>query len=237
VKTVRYQRHVACETCSGSGAKPGTRPETCRYCNGHGRVIQQTGVFSLQTTCPACHGHGQVIREACGGCHGSGYVEKTVTRKVEIPAGVDDRSRLRLPGEGEPSPNGGPPGDCYCFIHIKEHPLFQRRGQDLFCEAPITYTQAVLGATIDVPSLDGCKEVRSPAGTQSGEVFTLKGQGMPDPRRHGRGHLLVQVTVEVPRTLTAEHEAALRHLAEIEKSHVSPTRRGFFDKLKEFLGK
>ena len=237
VKTVRYQRHVACETCNGSGAKPGTRPETCRYCNGHGRVIQQTGVFSLQTTCPACHGHGQVIREACGGCHGSGYVEKTVTRKVDIPAGVDDRSRLRLPGEGEPSPNGGPPGDCYCFIHIKEHPLFQRRGQDLFCEAPITYTQAVLGATIDVPSLDGCKEVRIPAGTQSGEVFTLKGQGMPDPRRHGRGHLLVQVTVEVPRTLTAEHEAALRHLAEIEKSHVSSTRKGFFDKLKEFLGK
>ncbi len=237
VKTVRFARHAACETCGGSGAKPGTRPETCRYCNGHGRVIQQTGVFSLQTTCPACHGHGQVIREACGGCHGSGYIEKTVTRKVDIPAGVDDRSRLRLPGEGEPSPNGGPPGDCYCFIHVKEHPLFQRRGQDLFCEAPISYTQAALGATIDVPSLDGCKELRIPAGTQSGEVFTLKGQGMPDPRRHGRGHLLVQVVIEVPQTLTAEHEAALRHLAEIENTHVSPTRKGFFDKLKEFLGK
>jgi len=237
VKTVRFAHHAACETCGGSGAKPGTHPETCRYCGGHGRVVQQTGVFSLQTTCPACHGHGQVIREACGGCRGSGYVEKTVTRKVDVPAGVDDRSRLRLQGEGEPSPNGGPPGDCYCFIHVKEHPLFQRRGQDLFCEAPISYTQAALGATIDVPSLDGCKELRIPPGTPSGEVFTLKGQGMPDPRHHGRGHLLVQVNVEVPRTLSSEHEAALRHLAEIEKTHVSPARKSFFGKLKEYLGK
>lgn len=237
VKTVRFSRHVACETCNGSGAKPGTRPETCSYCGGHGRVIQQTGVFSLQTTCPACHGHGQVIREACGGCRGAGYVEKMITRKVDVPAGVDDRSRLRLQGEGEPSPNGGPPGDCYCFVHVKEHPLFQRRGQDLYCEAPISYTQAALGATIEVPSLDGCKELRIPAGTQSGEIFTIKGQGMPDPRRHGRGHLLVQVVIEVPQHLTPEHEDALRCLAEIENTHVSPTRKGFFDKLKEFLGK
>jgi molecular chaperone DnaJ len=237
VKTVRFARHAACETCQGSGAKPGTKPESCRYCGGRGRVVQQSGIFSLQTTCPACHGHGQVIREACGGCRGSGYVEKTVTRKVEIPAGVDDRTRLRLQEEGEPSPNGGPPGDCYCFIHVTEHPLFQRRGQDLYCEAPISYTQAALGATIEVPSLDGCKELRIPPGTQSGEVFTLKGQGMPDPRHHGRGHLLVQVNVDVPHTLTAEHEAALRHLAEIENTHVSPARKSFFGKLKEFLGK
>jgi len=237
VKTVRFARHAACETCQGSGAKPGTKPESCRYCGGRGRVVQQSGIFSLQTTCPACHGHGQVIREACGGCRGSGYVERTVTRKVEIPAGVDDRTRLRLQEEGEPSPNGGPPGDCYCFIHVTEHPLFQRRGQDLYCEAPISYTQAALGATIEVPSLDGCRELRIPPGTQSGEVFTLKGQGMPDPRHHGRGHLLVQVNVDVPHTLTAEYEAALRHLAEIENTHVSPARKSFFGKLKEFLGK
>jgi molecular chaperone DnaJ len=237
IKTVRFARHAPCEKCGGSGAKPGTKPESSRYCGGRGRVVQQTGVFSLQTTCPACHGHGRVIGEACGGCRGSGYVEKTVTRKVDIPAGVDDRTRLRLQGEGEPSPDGGPPGDCYCFIHVAEHPLFQRRGQDLFCEAPISYTQAALGATIEVPSLDGCKELWIPQGTQSGAVFTLKGLGMPDPRHRGRGNLLVQVSVEVPRTLNAEHEAVLRYLAEIENVHVSPARKSFFGKLKEFLGK
>jgi molecular chaperone DnaJ len=237
VKIVRFPRHVACEACRGSGAKPGTQPERCQYCNGHGRVVQRTGMFSLQTTCPACHGQGLLIREVCGECHGAGYVEKTATRKVEIPAGVDDRTRLRLQGEGEPSPGGGPPGDCYVFIQVHPHPLFQRRGQDLCCEAPISYTQAVLGATIEVPSLDGSQELHIPAGTQSGEVFTLKGQGMPDPRHRGRGNLLVQVIVEVPRTLTAEHEAALRHLAEIENTHVSPARKSFFGKLKEFLGK
>jgi molecular chaperone DnaJ len=235
VKVVRFPRHTACETCGGTGAKPGTRPEPCRYCGGHGRVVQQTGIFSLQTTCPACHGQGHVIRDACGDCRGAGYVEKIATRKVEIPAGVDDRTRLRLQGEGEPSPSGGPPGDCYCFIQVKPHPLFQRRGQDLYCEAPIGYTQAVLGATIEVPSLDGSQELKIPPGTQSGEVFLLKGMGMPDPRHRGRGNLLVQVSVEVPRTLTPEHETALRHLAEIENKHVSPERKSFFAKLKEFL--
>ena len=154
-KIVRFMRHVACETCGGSGAKPGTRPEACRYCGGKGRVIQSSGIFSLQTTCPSCHGSGQVIREACGTCRGSGYVQKKITRKVDIPAGVDDRTRLRLRGEGEPSPQGGPPGDCYCFIHVTEHPLFQRRGQDLICQVPINYPQAALGATIEVPTLDG----------------------------------------------------------------------------------
>ena len=152
-------RHAACETCGGSGAKPGTQPETCRYCGGRGRVVQSSGIFSLQTTCPACHGSGQVIRDACGGCRGAGYVQKKVTRKVDIPAGVDDRTRLRLQGEGEPSPNGGPPGDCYCFIHVAEHPLFQRRGQDLVCQVPISYPQAALGATIEVPTLDGREEL------------------------------------------------------------------------------
>ena len=206
-KVVRFMRHAACETCGGSGAKPGTQPETCRYCGGKGRVVQSTGIFSLQTTCPSCHGSGQVIRDACGTCRGSGYVQKKVTRKVDIPAGVDDRTRLRLSGEGEPSPNGGPPGDCYCFIHVAEHPLFQRRGQDLLCQVPINYPQAALGATIEVPTLDGRENLTIPAGTQSGEVFTLKGRGMPDPRHHGRGDLLVQVHVEVPQTLTPEHEA------------------------------
>ena len=136
----------------------------------------------MQTTCPSCHGSGQVIREACRACRGTGYVQKKVTRKVDIPAGVDDGNRLRLSGEGEPSPDGGPPGDCYCFIHVTEHPLFQRRGQDLLCEVPISYSQAALGATIEVPTLDGRESLAIPAGTQNGDVFTLKGRGMPDPQ-------------------------------------------------------
>ncbi len=237
VKTVRFQRHSACEACGGTGAKPGTRPETCNYCGGRGQVIQRSGIFSLQTTCPACHGAGQVIHDPCKSCHGGGFVPKTVTRKVEIPAGVDDRTRLRLQGEGEPSAQGGPPGDCYCFIHVTEHPLFQRRGQDLYCETPISYSQAALGATIEAPTLDGCRELQIPPGTPSGAIFTIKGQGMPDPRHHGRGNLLVQVTIEVPHALAPEHEALLRKLAEIEKAHVSPTRKSFFEKAKEFLGK
>jgi molecular chaperone DnaJ len=228
-------RHEKCETCGGSGAKPGTQPERCRYCGGRGQVVQSTGIFSLQSTCPSCHGSGQTIRDPCGSCRGAGYVQKKVTRKVDIPAGVDDRTRLRLSGEGEPSPQGGPPGDCYCFIHVAEHSLFQRRGQDLYCQVPINYPQAALGATIEVPTLDGRENLKIPAGTQNGDVFTLKGRGMPDPRYRGRGNLMVQVHVEVPKSLNPEHEAALRRLAEIENVNVGPARKSFFDKLKELF--
>ena len=146
----------------GLGAKPGTAPERCRYCGGRGRVVQSTGIFSLQTTCPSCHGAGMVIRDPCRECSGTGYVRKRVTRKVDIPPGVDERTQLRLPGEGEPSPDGGPPGDCYCFVRISDHPLFQRRGHDLFCEVPISYSQAALGATIEVPTLDGRENLSIP---------------------------------------------------------------------------
>jgi len=234
-KIIRFMRHVACETCGGSGAKRGSKPEVCRYCGGKGRVVQSSGIFAMQTTCPSCHGSGRVVRDACGTCRGQGFVPKKVTRKVEIPAGVDDRTQLRLSGEGEPSPNGGPSGDCYCIIHVAEHPLFQRRGQHLICQVPINYPQAALGATIDVPTLDGREKLTIPAGTQNGDLLTLKGRGMPDPRYHGRGDLVVQVYVEVPQTLTPEHEAVLRQLAEIENAHVTPTRKSFFEKLKELL--
>ncbi len=234
-KVIRFVRHVACETCHGSGAKPGSRPEVCRYCGGKGRVVHSSGIFAMQSTCPSCHGSGQMIREACGTCRGQGFVQKKFTRKVEIPAGVDDGNRLRLSGEGEPSPQGGPPGDCYCVIHVAEHPLFQRKGQDLICQVPISYPQAALGATIEVPTLDGRESLAIPAGSQNGDLFTLKGRGMPDPRYRGRGNLVVQVFVEVPQTLTPEHEAALRHLAEIENVHIPPTRKSFFEKLKELL--
>ena len=234
-KVVQFARHAVCEPCHGSGAKPGTRPEMCRYCGGKGRVVQSTGIFSIQTTCPSCHGSGHTIRDACNSCRGSGYVQKKVTRKVEIPAGVDDQNRLRLSGEGEPSPSGGPPGDCYCFISVTPHPLFQRKGQDLLCQVPISYPQAVLGATLDVPTLDGREEMAIPAGTQTGQVFTLRGARDARPAISGRGDLHVQVHIEVPRTMTPEHEEAVRKLAEIENMHVSPTRKSFFEKLKELF--
>ena len=144
-KVIHFHRHERCETCKGIGAKPGSKVDTCRYCGGRGRVVQSTGVFSIQTTCPSCHGEGRVIREACIDCRGSGYVLKKVTRKVDIPAGIEEGSRLRFGGEGEPSPDGGPPGDCYCLIHIREHTLFQREGKHLLCQVPITYPQAALG--------------------------------------------------------------------------------------------
>ncbi len=234
-KIVRFQRHESCETCNGTGAKPGTRAETCSYCNGHGRVVQSTGVFSIQTTCPSCRGAGKVIRDACGACRGSGCVLKRVTRKVDIPQGVDHGTRLRLGGEGEPSPDGGPPGDCFCGIHIAEHPLFQRDGRHLVCQVPIAYTQAALGATIEVPTLEGRELLEIPAGTQSGDVFPLRGRGMPELRSRHRGDLLVQVHIEVPKKLAARHEELLRQLADYEDSHVSPKRKGFFEKVKQYF--
>ncbi|NLF09913.1 MAG: molecular chaperone DnaJ [Pirellulaceae bacterium] len=234
-KVVQFERHSVCETCRGSGAKPGTSPEPCRYCGGRGRIVQSTGIFQMQSTCPSCRGKGQVISSPCGDCRGSGYVRKKVSRKVDVPPGVDNRTRLRLQGEGEPSHNGGPPGDCYCFIHIAEHPLFHRRGQDLICEIPIGYSQAALGTAIEVPTLDGPEKLNLPPGTQNGQVFALRGHGMPDLKRHGRGNLLVQVGIEVHKPLSPEHEAALRKLAEIENTHVSQTKKSFFEKLKELF--
>ena len=234
-KNVEFERHEACETCRGSGAKPGTKPEKCRYCGGRGQVVQSAGVFSIQTTCPSCRGEGSIVRDPCPECRGSAYVLRRVKREVKIPPGVDTNTRLRLSGEGEPSPEGGPRGDCYCFITVREHPLFQRNGRDLVCQVPISYPQAALGAKVDVPTLDGREEFEIPAGTQSGDVFRLRGRGMPDMQSRHHGDLLMQVYVEVPKRLTPEHERALRELAEIENAHVSPERTSFFGKLKEYF--
>jgi len=232
---VKFRRHQKCKTCNGSGAKPGTSREVCQYCGGKGRVVQSTGIFSLQTTCPSCHGNGSVIREKCSNCRGGGFVPRMVTPKVEIPAGVDNGTQLRLQGEGEPEPGGGQPGDCYCFIRVREHPLFQREGRHVICQIPISYCQAALGTVIEVPTLDGRDEIKIPAGTQTAEVFKLKGRGIPDPRYGNRGDLLVQVHVEVPRKLTADHEELLRTLAELEHRDVTPKRTSFFKKVKEYF--
>ncbi len=234
-KIVQFERHQKCEACGGSGAKPGTQPEACSYCGGHGAVVQSAGIFSMQTTCPSCHGSGKVIRQRCPECRGVGYVPRRVTRKVDIPPGVDNGTQLRLAGEGEPSPEGGPPGDCYCLLHVAEHALFHREGRHLICQVPITYAQAALGTAVEVPTLDGCEELTIPAGSQPGDVITLRGRGMPDPRHRGRGDLMVQLVIEVPKKLTQRHEEVLRELAEIENTHVTPKRKSFIEKIKEYF--
>ena len=234
-KTIRFRRHQRCATCNGSGAKPGTHVDRCQYCGGQGRIVQSTGIFSVQTTCPSCQGRGKVVRQPCTACRGAGYVLGEVANEVQIPAGVDDGTQLRIQGEGDPSPDGGPAGDCYCVIRVAQHPLFERKGQHLICQIPISYSQAVLGTTLEVPTLDGRELLEIPRGTQSGECFTLRGRGMPDPRQRGRGDLLVQVHIDVPRELDPRHDEALRALAEIENTQVSPKRLGFFEKVKQYF--
>jgi molecular chaperone DnaJ len=235
-KTVEFQRHEACPDCNGSGAKPGSSRTRCAYCGGRGQVMQATGIFRVQSTCPSCRGAGSIIKDPCGTCRASGYVPRTVRRDVQIPPGIDDQMRVRLPGEGEPSPGGGTRGDCYCFITVREHGLFQREGQHLILRIPISYSQAALGTKLEVPTLDGPHELKVPAGTQSGEVFKLRGRGMPNLRGREVGDLLVQVNIEVPKALSQRQDELLRALAEQEHVDVSPHRKNFFEKVREYFG-
>ncbi len=234
--TIEFDRHETCTSCKGTGAKAGSSRTKCSYCGGRGQVMQSTGIFRVQTTCPSCRGAGSVVKDPCTTCRASGFVLQTVRRDVQIPAGIDDQMRVRLPGEGEPSPSGGPRGDCYCFIAVREHSLFQREGQHLIVRVPISYSQAALGARIEVPTLDGRHELKIPGGTQSGEVFRLRGRGMPSPRGRDVGDLLVQVTIEVPKSLNQRQEELLRDLAEQEHANVSPHRKSFFEKVREYFG-
>lgn len=234
-KQVALTRHTTCKTCSGSGAAAGSQPETCRRCNGRGQVVQSSGILRVQTTCPGCRGAGRVISKPCKDCDGNGLQPVDVRLDVAIPAGVDDGMRVRLNGEGQPSPDGGPTGDAYCFVHIKPHSIFKRDGNDLILELPITYTQAALGSTIDVPTLDGSKPLEIAAGTQSGTVFQIRGLGMPDPHGRGRGSLLVQTVIEVPKKLSAKQEELLRQLALLDNDHVTPERKSFMDRLLSYF--
>ena len=234
-KAVAFARHEPCATCDGSGAKPGTSPQPCDYCGGQGQVIQQAGVFRMQTTCPACRGAGSVIREKCPTCAGDGVTEEQVERRVNIPAGVDSDVRVRLAGEGEPGVHGGPPGDCYVIVEIEDHEFLTREGRDLHCEVPITFTQAALGATVDVPTLDGPKPLQIARGTQSGDVIRVRGLGMPEVRGRGLGDLHVHVHVEVPKVLSPKAEGLLRELAAEEHAAVSPRRSSFLGRLAEYF--
>lgn len=235
-KTISFQRGEACEKCDGSGARPGTQPVTCTKCGGRGIVLQSNGILRVQTTCPSCHGSGQMITDPCFDCRGYGIRKKNVELEVAIPAGVDDGMRVRLQGEGEASQSGdGPPGDCYCFIRVRKHKLFHRDGQNLVLQLPITYSQAALGSPLEVPTLEGPDELTIPSGTQSGDVFKIAGRGMPDPQTGRKGDLLVQTFIETPRKLSERQQELLRELAEIEQTNVSPQRKSFLDKLKDYF--
>lgn len=234
-KTVEFTRSRRCETCHGSGSRPGSAPQACRRCGGRGQVVQSAGILRVQTTCPTCRGSGMVISDPCTDCRGNGYVQDRVRLDVAIPAGIDDGMRVRLPGEGEPSPDGGPAGDCYCFVSVRPHRLFQREGSHLILRMPLTYSQAALGATITVPTLTGKAALEIPRGTQSGKVFRLAGRGMPDPRGGRVGDLLVQTYIEVPEKLTPRQEELLRELADLENANVTAHRKSFFEKLASYF--
>jgi molecular chaperone DnaJ len=234
-KTIEFERHEFCETCEGTGAKPGTKRETCSYCAGRGQVVQATGIFRVQTTCPACRGAGSMVKQPCGDCRGDGVTVARVRREVQIPAGIDDQMRVRLAGEGEPSAEGGARGDCYCFVTVQEHPLFQREGQHLIVRVPITYPQAALGATLEVPTLDGPEQLTIPAGSQPGDMFKLRHRGLPHPRHRNVGDLIVVVDLEVPKQLSEKQQKLLRELSELDQKHVSEERKSFFQKLKDYI--
>ena len=231
---------IGCETCSGSGAKEGTSPETCSTCGGVGQVRMQQGFFSVQQTCPACKGAGTTISDPCSDCHGRGRIRKTRTLSVKVPAGVDDGDRIRLSGEGEAGRNGGPSGDLYVEIRVSKHKIFERDGANLACEVPITFATATLGGEVELPTLDGHVSLKVPAGTQSGKIFRLRGKGVVTVRDPRQGDLFAQVAVETPINLTSEQEELLEQFQTSVKAggdKHSPRADGWLDTVKRFFDK
>jgi len=227
-------KHAACETCHGSGARPGTHPVPCRTCGGHGQVQMQQGFFAVRRTCPECQGQGTKIDSPCVECGGAGRVRKSKTLKVRIPPGVYDGAQVRVGGEGEAGMQGAPAGDLYIVIRIQNHTIFERDGADLHCNMPITFPQASLGSEVDAPTLSGRVKIRIPAGTESGKVFRLRGKGVPDIRVNQTGDLYVHVHVAVPRKLSKKQEQLLREFATETGDDVYPERASFLDKAKKF---
>ena len=234
---IRIPTSVDCETCDGSGAEPGSKPDTCGTCGGAGRVRAPQGFFTIERTCPACRGQGQSISDPCKACGGEGRQRKEKTLQVNIPAGVEDGTRIRLAGEGEAGVRNAPPGDLYIFLSIKPHRFFEREGPHLRCKVPILMTTAALGGAVEVPNLDGSRsKVTIPEGTQAGQQFRLKGKGMPVLRSSARGDLYILVDVEIPQKLTKKQKEILQQFDEAtgdEKHH--PQSHGFFARVKEFF--
>lgn len=234
-KTISITKLVQCETCHGSGGKDGAKPSTCDMCHGAGEVRRQQGFFTVASTCPKCHGSGQMISDPCGTCHGDGRKRKNVELAVKVPAGIDDGQRLKLSGEGDSGAQGGPDGDLYVVIQIDEHQIFTRHGFDIHCTVPISFSQAALGAEIEVPTLDGKVAVQIQSGTQSGKKMRLKGKGITKLGGYGQGDLILSIHVETPTKLSGEQKELFKKLAELDQGSSNPMSRGFFDKVKELF--
>ncbi|CAN7216701.1 molecular chaperone DnaJ [Phyllobacterium sp. LjRoot231] len=233
---IRVPTSITCDECSGSGAKPGTQPVTCGMCSGSGRVRAAQGFFSIERTCPTCHGRGQIIKDPCPKCSGQGRITEERALSVNIPAGIEDGTRIRLTGEGEAGLRGGPAGDLYIFLSLKPHEFFQRDGADLYCKVPISMTTAALGGQFEVATLDGTQtRVKIPDGTQNAKQFRLKGKGMPVLRQPAMGDLYIQIAIETPQNLNKRQRELLEEFDRISSQDNSPQSSGFFARMKDFF--
>jgi len=234
-RSIEVSRQEFCSDCRGSGSRKGTSPTTCNYCGGRGQIVQARGFFQVATTCPACGGDGVRVTDPCPNCRGAGRTPSASKLQVDVPPGVESGMWLQLRNQGELGDIGAPRGNLRIQVVVRRHPFFERRRNDLFCQVPISFAQATLGAEIQVPTLDGPDNVMVPRGTQSGEMIRIKGRGMPDISGRGRGDELIEVVVETPRHLTPRQEELLREFAVIEHEQVSPRRRSFFEKLRDYF--
>jgi len=234
-KEIEIAKLDTCDKCKGSGAESGSRTITCPTCSGRGQVISSRGFFHVSQTCPRCRGAGEVIEKPCQKCRGEGRLEKLTRVKLKIPAGIREGSRLRSLGNGEAGTRGGPAGDLYVVIHIKEHKIFQREGDDLYCEVPTSFPVATLGGEIDVPTLEGRAHLKVPAGTQSGQMFKMRGKGISNVNGRGHGDLFARVIVEVPSRLNTEQRRKLEEFAALCGDENTPLRKSFFERAKEFF--
>jgi molecular chaperone DnaJ len=234
-KEISVTKLDKCETCGGSGAEAGSKLKTCATCGGRGQVLMSRGIFSIAQTCPNCKGAGRILEKPCKTCHGEGKHERSSKIKLKIPAGVDAGSRLRSSGNGEAGFRGGPSGDLYVMLHVKAHEIFQRDGDDLLCEVPVSFIQAALGAEIEVPTLEGKATVKIPAGTQPGTTFRVKSKGVKNLQGYGHGDLHVRVQVEVPTRLNHEQKAKLEEFAAVCDGQEAPLSQSFFEKAKKFF--
>ena len=235
-KEISVSKLDRCDACDGSGMEPGSKIRTCPTCGGRGQVLTSRGIFSIAQTCPHCKGAGRVLEKPCKSCHGNGQLERSSKIKLRIPPGVDAGSRLRSSGNGEAGFRGGPPGDLYVVLHVKAHEIFQRDGDDLLCEVPVSFVQAALGAEIEVPTLDGRATIKIPAGTQPGTTFRVKGKGVKNLQGYGQGDLRVRIQVEVPTRLTSEQKAKLQEFAESCGEDANPISKSFFEKARKLFG-
>jgi molecular chaperone DnaJ len=236
-KEIEITKRDTCWTCEGSGLRPGYQPQVCPTCGGRGQVMRAQGFFRLSTTCPHCQGEGRIITEPCVDCDGAGLVAKKKKVSLKIPAGVDSGARMLLRGEGEGGRRGGPAGDLYVVLQVAPHEFFRREGDDIHCTLPLTMTQATLGCKLEIPTIHGVKNLTVPAGSQPGQIFTLKGEGVPHLKRHGRGDMFVQAEVKIPADLTTRQEEMLQEFAEIEEEKEGDRHEeGFFKKIFHFSG-